>query len=348
MQHAPTWLVQLPALLSAPEHEALQRKVAGATRERMLREMAEALDMLTMEQGFVLSLEDLQWSDSSTLELLAMLARRREPARLLVLGTYRPVDVILMEHPLKGVKHELQVHGHCRELALELLSENAVHAYLAQRFAGSPRLPLRELARALHQRTDGNPLFLVNVVESWVEQGLIRHQEGQWELVGELTTMMEVPTNLRQFIEQQLARVSPAEREVLEVASVAGVDFSTAAVAASLVEDIEAVEKCCTRLVQREQFLRGGEVDAWPDGTVASRYRFVHALYRDVLYTHVRGARRVALHRQLGARQEQGYGARAAEIATELAVHFERGRDAERAVKYLRLAAENASRRSAH
>ena len=93
-QHAPTWLVQMPALLDTAELEALQRRTHGATRERMLRELAEALEVITPERPLVLVLEDLHWSDVSTLDLLSMLARRHEPARLLILGTYRPVEVI--------------------------------------------------------------------------------------------------------------------------------------------------------------------------------------------------------------------------------------------------------------
>jgi DNA-binding winged helix-turn-helix (wHTH) protein len=90
---APTWLVQLPSLIPAGDQEALQRRLAGATRESMLREFAEALEVLTAQHPLVLVLEDLHWSDPSTLDLLAVLARRREPARLLLLGTYRSPEV---------------------------------------------------------------------------------------------------------------------------------------------------------------------------------------------------------------------------------------------------------------
>jgi DNA-binding winged helix-turn-helix (wHTH) protein len=137
-QQAPTWLVQMPALLSAAELEALQRKVLGATQGRMLREMAEAVEALTAERALVLWLEDLQWSDVSTLEWLSALARRRERARLLVIGAYRSVDVIVREHPLKAVKQELQLHGRCEELPLACLTEAAVAEYLAVKFASPP------------------------------------------------------------------------------------------------------------------------------------------------------------------------------------------------------------------
>src|SRR6266545_2808475 len=107
-RHAPTWLVQMPALVRAAELETLQRKVAGATKERMLRELAEAIEALTAERPLVLWLEDLHWGDYSTLDWLALVARRQERARLLVIGTYRPVDVLVREHPLQALKQELQ------------------------------------------------------------------------------------------------------------------------------------------------------------------------------------------------------------------------------------------------
>ena len=111
-QYAPTWLVQLPSLLTTEEATALQGKTAGATRTRMLRELADAIEEVTAERPLVLWLEDLHWSDVSTLDWLAFIARRRERARLVIIGTYRPVEVLAHEHPLKAVKQELQVHEH--------------------------------------------------------------------------------------------------------------------------------------------------------------------------------------------------------------------------------------------
>src|SRR5207244_1740367 len=109
-QQAPTWLVQMPGLVRAADLEPLQRRMAGATRDRMLRELAEALELLTARQPLLLVLEDLHWSDYSTLDVLAVLARRQEPARLLLLGTYRLPDALQRGHPLATVHHELQRH----------------------------------------------------------------------------------------------------------------------------------------------------------------------------------------------------------------------------------------------
>jgi predicted ATPase len=121
----------------------------------MLRELAGALEGLTVERPLVLVVEDLHWSDSATLDWLAYMARRRDPARLLVLGTYRPVEVHLPAHPLRHVLTELHHHEQCAEVVLDYLPEAAVASYLQQRF-GAKRLPA-DLARILHRHTTGNP-----------------------------------------------------------------------------------------------------------------------------------------------------------------------------------------------
>jgi AAA ATPase domain/Transcriptional regulatory protein, C terminal len=128
-RHAPMWLVQLPGLLSETELERLQRQVQGATSARMLRELAQTFDVLTAEAPLVLVLEDLHWSDRSTVEVLAYLAQRRAPARLLVLGTYRPVETVIQAHPLRGIVQELCGRGQAVDLRLEFLpAEDGVPA----------------------------------------------------------------------------------------------------------------------------------------------------------------------------------------------------------------------------
>src|SRR5262245_46252736 len=88
--YAPSWLVHLPALLASEDREHLEHMVSGVTPARMLRELTEALEVLTTARPLVLVLEDLHWSDHATLEWLAYMVRRHDPARLLLLGTYRP------------------------------------------------------------------------------------------------------------------------------------------------------------------------------------------------------------------------------------------------------------------
>jgi DNA-binding winged helix-turn-helix (wHTH) protein/predicted ATPase len=359
-RHAPSWLLQMPSLLNVIDLEALQCRGAGATKDRMLREMAEAMEALSVEQPLVLVLEDLHWSDVSTLDLLSMVARRPEWARLLVIGTYRPVEVLGDEHPLRAIKQELQSHRYCEELRLGMLNEEHVAEYLAARClseVGAPgqwknqaeAVPLQKLARTIHHRTEGNPLFMVSVVEELLARGRRAETDSPWEFTStHAEAEIGVPETIQQMIEQQFVRLGAEEQQLLEVASVAGVEFSAAAVAAGIESTVATVEARCANLVQRGQFLRPSGVSEWPDGTIATRYGFLHALYQETVYQRVTAGRGVELHRRIGEREEAAYGTQVREIAAELAMHFERGRDYHRAVHYLVQAGQNALRRSAY
>jgi predicted ATPase len=346
-QQAPSWLLQMPALLSPAEYEALQRYTEGSTRERMLRELAEAVEVLTAARPCVLVLEDLHWSDTATIEWLAYVARRRRPARLLVLGTYRPVEAIVRAHPVRSMVQELMVHGYGDELPLGEWSEAGVAAYLAQRGAGAGE-PV-ELARLLTQRTDGNPLFLAAVVDELMRQGLLRFEPAGWALAGGLEAVtVGVPQSIRHLLEHQLAQLRPADQELLAAASVAGVEFAVAAVAAGIQQAEEDVETQCDALARLHQVVQARGTVVWPDGTVTARYGFRHALYQELIYERVPMSRRVRWHQQIGTRLEGSYRSQAREMAAELAMHFEHGRDYQRAVQYLQRAAETARQRYAH
>ena len=346
-QHAPSWLLHLPALVPPEAFEALARRAGGTTRERMLRELAEAVEVLTVERPLVLVLEDLHWSDGATLDWLASVARRREAARLLVLGTYRPVDAIVREHRVHTVAQDLRLHGQATEVVMSPWSTAEVAMYLTQRF-GASALPAG-LVDVLHQRTDGNPLFVVTVMDALEQQGVVHQAAQGWVLEGGLEAAQRgVPESLRQLIDRQFTHLSPAEQTVLEAASVAGAEFSAAVLAAAVDATVDTVEARCVALARRGQFVGTRGLEEWPDGTVAARYGFLHALYQETIYEQVPVNRRLRWHRQIGMRLEAAYGPRAREVAAELAEHFRRGGDIWRTVQYLQYAGENAQRRSAH
>jgi DNA-binding winged helix-turn-helix (wHTH) protein/predicted ATPase len=345
--HAPAWLPQLPSLIPSEQREQSRSQLSGTTRERMLREMAEALESLTQADPLVLVLEDLHWSDYSSLDLISYVARRRDPARLMVIATYRPVEVIVREHPLKGVKRELQAHALCNELPLEYLSEPAVREYLASRFPDHHFGG--RLSRLIYQRTEGNPLFMVNLVQYLVDTERICRDGGTWKLSAEPTTFVHaVPENMRQLIEKHVERLTPDERAVLEAATVAGIECCSEAIAAGLNKSTEWVEKHCQELAHRHHFLSPAWIVELPGGTITPRYRFTHVLYLEVPYSLIPPMRRAQIHQRIALRGIEIWGERANDIAAELAMHFQQCHDWPRALHYLIAAADNAAHRSAH
>jgi DNA-binding winged helix-turn-helix (wHTH) protein len=182
---APTWLAQLPTLLTHERRATLQREILGATRERMVREIGEALDSITAETALLLLFEDLQWADDSTVDLISALARRRTLAKLMLLATCRPLDVEPAGHSLRGRIPDLLVHRLCREIALTPLSEAEVEEYLAiQSPAGRPPAsrPPPGVSALVHRHSEGNPLFMVAALEHMAKRSLLNQVGDRWEL----------------------------------------------------------------------------------------------------------------------------------------------------------------------
>ena len=347
-QHAPTWFYQLPWLHDQQARERLQEELFGTTRERMLRELAVFLEVLSLP--LILVLEDVHWSDNATADLLAYLAWRDEPARLLLLATVRPGELEQHKHPLRQTRQELLLKGKCQELTLGLLSQAAVNDYLLQRFANHDLA--KQLAPQLYQLSDGQPLFLHSAVEHLINSGRL-HQETrdnntEWHFDSspnehhENLDSIDIPPDLQQMLEQQLHRLDTTTRRILSCASVAGKEFSAAAVAAVLNIDVIEVEDYCELLVRQGQWLQDADSATWPDGTLAERYRFAHHLYRRCCYESLSAARRQRYHQQYAERLITAYSnaEQRREVAAELAYHYEQSRNFNAAINYLQQAAK--------
>lgn len=331
---APSWLAQIPWLAGeAPPAPA-------ARPERMLREGVALLEGLAEETTVVLALEDLHWSDPSSVDLLARLGQRRDPARLLVLVSYRPAEVAVHEHALGTVLRLLRGLRCSVELPLHELSGAAVLAYLNARFAGAA-VP-EGLAAALHQHTDGHPLFLRAVVDHLVARGWILDTAPGWSFAAlPPDPAFGVPDDARDMIGLQIDSLAPADRRLLEAVGVAGRDAGVPLLATVLDRDQDEVEESCETLARGERFLRAAGDAAAP------RYAFVHELYRQAVYRDTPAARRLRLHRSIAAALEAQLGARAGEQAAALAHHCEHGGEPERALTHLCTAAGRARQRGA-
>ena len=161
-EHAPTWLVEMPTLLSMAELEALQRKTQGATQERMLRSSAEAVEALTVKKLLVLVLEDLHWSDVSTLDSALVLGPAMATCTIASNWHLPTGGSIGTKHPLHLVKQELQLHGQCKELALGIanrIGSRRVSVVMSiGSFGGAPRAALLQRIRSGGPPTHGRAI----------------------------------------------------------------------------------------------------------------------------------------------------------------------------------------------
>lgn len=293
---APTWLAQFPALAQTAHLPAVQRELPGAGHERMLRELRDVCEQLASDAPVVLVFEDLQWIDPSTVDFIDVLARTRAPMRLLLIGTYRPADLAPREHPLRTLGPRLQVHRLCSELPLDPLTEDHIAAYLAAQTPAGASVP-DGLAGLIHHRTEGNPLFMVTLLEHLCQRGLLAKDGGAWKLQAPLHTIdFELPETLRGMIDACIERLSAEEQSALELASIAGGEFDPRSCADAAGVDPERMEELCRALGDRHFILRRSTGN--PTGSTCNaetRYRFVHAMYREVLYGRQAPARRARL-----------------------------------------------------
>jgi hypothetical protein len=335
--HAPSWFEAAPGASRGRRH----RRMTGPTTHHpghIVGELIDALEALAAVTPLIVLLEDLHWSDPSTVELIARLGRRPDPARVLVVGTYRLADLVDSGSPLLRVGHELRAHFQADEIELPLLTQEAIALLIARDRKWSD---LRGTAARL-RHWSGNPLFLVHLLEHLESSGSLLERDGEWALDPHAIGRPLVPHRLRTLLEDQVDRIGPENRRLLEIASVAGDPFSALLVANAAPHDVTVVERAFEDLCRRTHLILQRERVRLPDGTSSQSYAFVHEFYRQVVYERLPAATVTELHRQIGLQLEARYGDRIAEIASELATHFDRGHDLLRAAHHYASAADNA------
>ncbi len=338
LRHAPTWATEMPGLVEDEDVEAMRIAAASATRARMMRELAVVLEFYTATRPLVLVLEDLHLADNSTLDLIGWVSRRVESGRLLIVATARSGEERPAARVLWNLVADLARYASCVELRLDPLGKAAVAEYVRRRL-GAEAISIK-IADKVFCRTEGNALFMVNLVDHLVARG-----DGSSTRPFDT---IEVPETVRKMVEKQVDLLDPEDRRLLEDASVAGLEFTPGMLETAGDEVGGEAEERCEQMARNGSFLRRVGASLWPDGTVGTRFMFRHALYQEILYDRVSTPRRVRLHRKIAERLEAGWAGRAGEVAGELAVHFQRGGDCQRAARYLEICAQTALNRSAN
>jgi tetratricopeptide (TPR) repeat protein len=344
MEVAPTWYAQVaPAGHGPSTGVGAQLELKTASQERMKREMRAFLADLSRTKPLVLFLDDLHWSDVSTVDLLGYLCRQFGSMRILVIVTYRPTDLLLARHPFANLRLELSARGVCRDVPLGFLSREDAARYLELQYPAH-NFP-SALASVIHERTEGSPLFMTDVVRDLQDRDVIVRTERGWSLLQSVPSVArDLPESVRSMIERKIAQLGDDDRRLLVCASVQGHSFDSAVVAKSLGRDPVDVEERLEILDRVHTFVSVRGEDVLPAGIPTMRCRFVHVLYQNALYTSLGATRRSSLSATVADVLIEYYGGENTGIASELAVLLEAARDHARAARYFLIASQNALR----
>jgi serine/threonine protein kinase/predicted ATPase len=345
---APTWFAQVaPSAGRPPESSTLSAELRTASQERMKRELGVFVHQVSQATPLVLFFDDLHWADVSTVDMLSYLAAKLENQRVLIIVTYRPSDMLLARHPFLQIKPDLQARGILREIALGFLSIDDIAQYVALEFPGH-RFDAA-FASLIHEKTEGSPLFMADLVHYLRDCGAIAPQSGAWTMKQTLEDIAsELPESVRGMIERKIAQLADDDRALLMAASVQGAQFDSAVVAQVLSLEPAGVEDRLETLERVHAFVTAiGEAE-FPNRTLTLRYRFVHVLYQNALYASLRPTRRAALSAAVADVLVRGYGKQKTAIASQLAALYLAARDYVAAVEHYLLAAQHATRIFAH
>ena len=302
-------------------------------RFRLFDAVSQSFVAAARQHPLVLVLDDLHWADTPSLRLLAFMAAQLDRAPILLMGLYRDVE-LHVGHPLARVVADLAREPEA--VAFTLAGLSPAETTLLGEHVAHQALP-HGLKGALHGKTDGNPLYVSELVRllATEERLLSPGADARWEL--------DMPLGVREVILRRLDGLSPACHRLLRVAACLGREFSvatTAAVTALPVERILALSG------EAEQL---GILHS--TASTPGRYRFAHALIREALYDSLTASPRMQQHRRIGEALEEHYGADRDAHLAELAHHFAQAAStgvAPKAVDYAVRAAERASRALAH
>lgn len=307
-------------------------------RARLLEQVSRFILNMTLEQPTLLLLDDLQFADPGSLDMLQTLVRQADKAALMVGGAYR--DVALgYAHPLNHLIATLSSSHLAYSLPLRRLSQSGVEQMLIALLGDSVS---EAFAQSIFQASEGNPLFVEEVVKSLAIDGQIRLQDGRWTQRD--TERLNVPGSIKSVLGGRLGQVGRPTLQLLQLAAVVGRSFSLGLLAAIDSQDEETTQWAIEEAL-RFQLIEIHRISDRPAGSpelpVNIEYQFQHALIRETLYEELRPLRRRRLHRKVALALE-ALASQEEERPALVAHHFIAAAQEERAVPYLRQAGQAA------
>jgi tetratricopeptide (TPR) repeat protein/predicted Ser/Thr protein kinase len=340
---APWWYVHVASISADdPANARLLEEAKTATQERVKRELATFLKEISLQRPLVFVFEDLHWADISSIDMLSYLAGRFDSIRLLVIATYRPAELKLAKHPFLQIKPDLLSKGRCRETCLDLLSLDDIKSYLELEFS-EHNFP-EDFSGLIHKKTEGSPLFMVDLLRDLRNRGVIVEKKGRWLLSQSVADIkLEMPGSVQGMIQRKISQLNEDDRRMLTVAAVQGFEFDSAVVAAVLKLDNELVEERLHELERSLTFVRFMNEKEFPDRSLAIHYQFVHVFYQNELFASLTRTKEARLSKNVAETLLDFYKEQSFTVAAQLAVLFESARDYIRAAHYFCIASYNAA-----
>jgi class 3 adenylate cyclase/tetratricopeptide (TPR) repeat protein len=320
-------------------HEAATSSESSEEQERLFRAVSGFISAIAELRPIALLLDDLHWADTASLQLLQHLARHTRGSSVLIVGTYRDVEVGA-DHPLQPVLRDLGREQLVNRVPIKRLRQDETRVLIAETL-GEMEMS-EDFAALVYRQTDGNPFFTQQVLQALVEAGSVFREHGEWHRLS--TQEIELPESVRSVITQRVSRLSPETQEVLQEASVLGPLFTF--------DDLLQLTTLTGSDTGLEDKLDAALTEAAGAKIVRTarrdEYAFDHALTQQTLYAELSPRRRRRLHLAAGEAIEHLPERRRQSRAGELAWHFLQGDDADRALQYAMLAGDQAETVFAH
>ena len=305
-------------------------------RDRLFEAVSQLITNISKEAPLLVVLDDLQWTDQSSLLLLHYLARGAETAPLVLLGTYRDTDID-QRHPLSPVLTELNRERLFQSVLLKRMSPEEVSEMIKQ-ILEQDEVP-REFSKLVYEKTRGNPFFVEEVMKSLKEEEVIYREENKWKM--QEVSRIEFPETVKSVLKARISRLDEECQNVLTMASFIGNDFTFDALCGvTVVEEdklLEMMERMLKTGLVKEKVVRGEDV-----------YSFADVMVRDVVHEGVSHLRHRRLHGAVGHALERVYAGKIDDHYSELALHFLESGDKDKALDYFLKAAERAQKVYAH
>lgn len=236
---APTWLAQLRP--GQDRSDPILAKDDVISHERMRREFVNFLEAIAAIRPAILFLDDVHWADPSICDLLAYLGSRMSGLRLLIVAAYRPGEALKDTQPFFSTLLAMRRRGSSTDLSLQLLTESDIEEYVTIRFPQNS-FPV-EFKTVIHGRTEGNPLFMTDLLDYLVESKVLTATNGYWSFLLDIGAVRgTIPLGARSVIRLKIEQLGEADRSILQCAAVQGVEFDSAVVSRALAIDPADIE----------------------------------------------------------------------------------------------------------